>query len=206
MKNLNITILALAVLTLASLSACVPGPVPLASIPGPALSLDQTIYPERFKTIHRCTLSIKGRTLVFNGYLKVDRVLNTIKCVAQTDMGATLFKYIYRAGDLTISYASPGFKPEWIEQFALRDATLVCLARSSATLSRGTVQERILNHAGLARYLVRRGDTEIYTVTFTYSKAVGPGIPDTITIIDKSLDYRLEIRVMDLKCIPENDS
>ncbi len=206
MNPLYNTIFALAVLALASLSACAPGPVSLASFPGPALSLDQAVYPETFKTIHRCTLSIKGRTMVFNGYLKVDRGLNTIKCVAQTDMGATLFKYIYRDGDLTISYAGPGLKPDWIEQFALRDATLVFLARSSATLSRRTVQERILNNGRLTRYLVRRGDTEIYTATFTYSKAGGSGIPDTITIIDKSLDYRLEIRVMDFKCIPENDS
>jgi hypothetical protein len=206
-------ILILLFLTVASLSGCCPRPVPLESSPSPALFLDHTAYPDSFRIIHRCTLSIGSRTFIFNGYLKVNRVLNTIKCVAQTDMGATLFKYVYQDGNLTILYCTPGFKPDWIKKFALRDATLVCLPRSSARLSRGTTQESVLNDTRLTRYLIRKGDTEIYTATFTYFNgdrqggcSGDPAIPKTITIIDKSLDYRLDIRVVDFRCIPENDS
>jgi hypothetical protein len=213
MKKLKNKIFILLLLTVASLGGCCPGPVPLESPPPPALFLDHTAYPETFRTIHRCTLSIGSRTFVFNGYLKVDRALNTIKCVAQTDMGATMFKYVYQDGNLNILYCTPGFKPDWIKKYALRDATLVCLPRSSTRLSRGARQESLLTDTRLTRYRIRKHDTEIYTATFTYFKDDlqdgCPGdlaIPKTITIIDKSLDYRLDIRVVDFRCIPENDS
>ncbi len=213
MKKLKNKILILLILTVASLGGCCARPVPLESPSPPALFLDHTAYPETFRTIHRCTLSIGSRTFVFNGYLKVDRALNTIKCVAQSDMGATVFKYVYRAGNLNILYCTPGFKPDWIKKYALRDASLVCLPRSSARLPRETRQESILTDTRLTRYRICKHDTEIYTATFTYSKGDRQegchgdfAIPKTITIIDKSLDYRLDIRVVDFRCIPENDS
>ena len=211
MKRVNKKFVSLVVFALAGLCACAPRSVPLNFPSGLAMFLNQSIYPEKFEAIHRCTLSIAGRTMVFNGYLKVDRPLNTIQCVAQTDMGATLFKYTYQDGKLVVSYCSPGFKPNWIKNFALRDATLIYLPCSSARLPMGNTPESIVTDARLTCYHIRKADVEVYTAMFSYSdprqdvhlfKGV---IPNTITIIDKTLHYRLDIRVVDLRCIPKNE-
>jgi len=212
MKRVNHKFVILLIFVLAGLCACAPRSVPLNFSSVPAMFLDQRIYPEKFEVIHRCTLSIAGRTMVFNGYLKVDSPLNTIRCVAQTDMGATLFKYSYQDGKLVVSYCSPGFKPDWVKNFALRDATLIYLPCSSATLPLGNTQERIVTDARLTRYRIRKGDVEVYTAMFSYSDPqqgvhlFEGAIPTTITIIDKTLHYRLDIRVVDLRCIPKNES
>jgi len=169
-----------------------------------ALFLYPINYPEKFKTIHRCTLVIKGRSMVFNGYLMVDRLKNTIKCVAQTDMGATLFKYIYQNGNFTISYCAPGFKPDWIKNNVLRDTTLLYLFCSSASLSQETTQESIHDNGRLRKYLIKRNGKEIYTADFSYPEKTFE--PNTITIKDKTLNYSLFIRVMDLICIKEKKS
>lgn len=213
MKKFNSIILVLATFILVTLCGCSltesQKPYPPAA-PVVSLFLHPVNYPEKFKMIHRCTLVIKGRSMVFNGYILVDRLQNTIKCVAQTDMGATLFKYIYKDGNLTISYCSPGLKPDWIENYVLRDTTLLYLFRSSATLSQGTTQESIHNNSRLIGYLIQKNGKEIYRADFTYSEKTFEKfseklIPDTITIKDKTLNYSLFIRVMEFTCIEEKD-
>jgi len=211
LKKFNSIIVVLAAFILVSLCGCSltesQKPSPL-SPPVIFLFLDPVNYPEKFKMIHRCTLVIKGRSMVFNGYILVDRLQNTIKCVAQTDMGATLFKYVYRDGNLTISYCSPGLKPDWIENYVLRDATLLYLVRSSATLSRGTTQESIHDNSRLIGYLIKKNGKEIYRADFSYPEKNFQkrfDKPNTITITDKALNYSIFIRVMEFTCIKEKD-
>lgn len=181
------------------------------------------IYPEKFKMIQRCVLTAGGRQLSFDAYLSVDAQRGEIKCVAQSIMGGTLFKYIstmnrdnnrekdtkQNTRKVQILHKTPHFKEKWITDCAARDAAIFFLPKikpntrgAGITVVGGDVfqEKHTMDDRGrLIHYRITGNGTATKEAYFSYEKSFthkGNPIPHKITLADHSMPYRLRITLV----------
>jgi len=222
-----------AVLLAAAASGCASAPyVPGTPLENPALARElrrslEATYPPGFRAVHRALLSVRGREFTLMGYVLVRRP-GDVRLLASGDMAGAAFEVVRRSdGSRSILRAAPGFRASWIREGAARDAAAIYCVRPSpgASLARfgrgvvgfterlrcGTYREFHFNVATrrLTRYLEARRGQRRYEIAFS-DEAPFPRwqrpVPRKIEVIDRVRNYRLNIRVVELRPVSTTDA
>lgn len=175
----------------------------------------RTLYPDRFKAIHRVVLNLGGNDYVLNGYLAVDRQKNELKLVAQNDFGGTVFDVHYiENNEPEIKNYLTSFKTQWLEESLLRDLKTLYLLKpvlsdrlvwtgpDTIALYRdresGT-SEMIFRSSGgedpfrLQEIRHANGHRTVYSVRFRYADGRHSPYPESVFIKDARMRYNLKI-------------
>jgi len=225
--------LVLAMLLTMAAPGCVSAPhVPGTPLENAALaqelrrSLD-AMYPPGFRAVHRALLSVRGREFTMMGYVLVRRP-GDVRLLATGDMAVTMFEVVRRSdGSRSILRTVPGFRASWIREGAARDAAAIyCVRPSSAAslaqfgpdvvgfterLRGGTYREFHFDATTrrLTRYLEARRGHRRYEIAFS-DEAPFPRwprpVPRKIDVIDRVRNYRLNIRVVELRPVSPTDA
>ena len=103
------------------------------------LSTVDSLYPDRFKAVHRVILTLFGKDYVLNGYLSVDRARNDLRVVAQSELGGDVFDVHYTGGGQARIVSRIGrIKNRHLEKTMVRDLRVLYLLKRK-DLERGSL-------------------------------------------------------------------
>lgn len=172
-------------------------------------------YPDAFQSVHRATLSVRGRQFVLDGYLRVDT--SGYRMLAATGFGTTLFEIEGNAhGEATVVRHDSALDPVDILAGPAHDiralyldepgpsASLVALPDGDWALTETTtgglhttyIFDRETGHC--VSYIERRKRRMIRTMRFedfVGGKEQGYAYPRRISIRNRTARYRVEVRV-----------
>lgn len=184
-------------------------------VPGQTRELAEqvsSLYPDRFQALHRVGLTIRDRSLVMKGYLKINRPEGAVHLVAQGEMGGTLFEIRIRKNKGDVIKTTPYFKRRWLEKSVAGDLRHLYLppefqaprafkrdgrlllsdAKGGRTLTY-RFDDVALPEPRLSELSIKKKHREIYRIQYTY--AGNSRLPAFIRLENKSLDYTLKINV-----------
>ena len=175
------------------------------------------IYPDNFKIIHHTVLDLAGKNYVLNGYIIIDKKLGKFSINAQNDLGGTIFKIFYIEKSIPeILIEINAFKEWMLKKSVMKDLKYLYLSQPFPTPLliiddnktyklvqknvNGIDEERVFikleneNKYLLKSYSKIKSGNKIYKIQFKYKKIAAGNLPDTISIIDKKMHYKLSIK------------
>lgn len=174
------------------------------------------IYPDNFKIIHHTVLDLAGKNYVLNGYIIIDKTLGKFSINAQNDLGGTIFKIFYIEKSIPeILIELNAFKEWMLKKSVMKDLKYLYLSQPFPTPlliiddnktyklvqknKNGIDEERVFikleneNKYLLKSYSKIKSGNNIYKIQLKYKKIAAGNLPDTISIIDKKMHYKLSI-------------
>ncbi|MCD4677915.1 MAG: hypothetical protein K8S18_18255 [Desulfobacula sp.] len=176
-----------------------------------------SLYPDRFKALHRVILTLSGKNYVLDGYLFIDRPNREIKLIAQNDLGGIIFDiHFIKNIKKTININANMLKKNWLEKTVLRDLETLYLKEPfpSPTLfsdehgnlilseKQGQITQELIYkqinrpikyRLNKIRYL--KNKKSIYTVNLEYGTNPDNLYPEQILIKDAKMKYNLQITI-----------
>ena len=175
------------------------------------------IYPDNFKIIHHTVLDLAGKNYVLNGYIIIDKKLGKFSINAQNDLGGTIFKIFYIEKSIPeILIEINAFKEWMLKKSVMKDLKYLYLSQpfpmplliidDNNTYKlvqknkNGIDEERVFikleneNKYLLKSYSKIKSGNKIYKIQLKYKKIAAGNLPDTISIIDKKMHYKLSIK------------
>lgn len=182
----------------------------------------KTDYPERFQMIHRAVLDYRGESHVFNGYLTVDRETENLVLAVQGELGGTIFKIVIKKDEPLITESMvKGLNKKWLEKAFVDVLKTIyfkpkfktpLLTSSNHSLfkviqnrKKNEYEERLyisLPHVhGYRLTAIRqlKNNRCWCSIDYHFSRGSTSLYPESFTIINKKMRYRLDIQVTYVK-------
>jgi len=217
MNHLFIWILVITVL------GCTPRPEPSVQLDNPDLisrlnSANVHGFPDQFNAIHHTVLNLAGKSYVLNGYLKIDRLNQSIHFNAQSELGGTVFTMFLKNGvPLTIDIQLEQFKKEWLEKSVAQDLKYLYfnsrlinpklkslesgeLILSNPVIRRQHEEKIFFRIPGSPDYRIKtyqrlEKNKPYYSITYHYGNEQKNRLPESLTLINKDMHYTLHVNV-----------
>ena len=176
-----------------------------------------SLYPDRFKAIHRVILTFLEKEYVLDGYLFVDRPSREVKLIAQNDLGGIIFDvHFIKNVEKTIHSNISMLGEKRLEKSVLRDLETLyleepfpsptlfsdqhknfVLSQKEGPITKELIYKQINGHVRYRLNEIRHLENKkcVYTISLKYGTGSNNLYPEFIVIQDISMKYKLQINV-----------